>query len=108
MCDIGKAVSRAFTAPGTGGAEAALIQQSAALAEQQKRASDAAEKALKLQEAALKRAEAAAVPVADSESARRAAEDRIRRVTSASAFASRSAQQFFGDAPIGFRMLMGA
>jgi hypothetical protein len=114
MCDLGKAITRIFTPPGTGGAEAAQIQQQADLQNQQAQLSQATQKssqavadALAQQTAAIKESRKAALPVSDSASARAAAEDRLRKLFSGAAFSRVSGQQFFGEPPTGYRMLTG-
>lgn len=107
MCDLGQFFSRILTPPGTGGLQAQTEIEAGKLKAQQDAAKAASDTALKAQQDALARAEAAAVPVADSESARRASEDRMRRLLSAGAFGVKAGQQFLGDAPIGYRNLMG-
>ena len=114
MCDIGKAFSRAFTAPGTGGQEAAAIQQAdelkkqqADLAKQTAASSQAVATAMTAQTEAIKRARNAALPTSDSELARAAAEDRMRKLFSQGSFSRVAGQQFFGEPPTGYRMLTG-
>ena len=112
MCDF---VKRIFTPPGTGGAEAAAIQQQADQQKQQKQLADATaassaavSQALQKQTDAIEASRRAALPVSDSESARAAAEDRLRRLTAGAAFSRTAGQAFFGEPPTGYRMLTGA
>jgi len=97
---VEKAVNRAFTLPDMGqGATAATIEgQTAALRE----ANAIAEKTAKDANARLA---TAAVAPEDSESARRAAEARMRRLQQTTGFTNGT--QTFGAAPIGFRLLSG-
>lgn len=113
MCDIERAISRAFTPPGTGGAEAAQIQARAAQQEQNKLlaqanvvAKESSDAAIAMQQEAIKRASAASVPMADSESARRAMESRMRRLMIGAGAGSKGGK-LLGAAPVGYAELMG-
>ena len=92
-----KTVERAVTPPDNG-MSAALASQTAAM-------QTANDIALKSAKDANTLATAASLPPQDSESAKRAAEDRMRRLISSSGFTQGA--QTFGGAPIGFRMLSG-
>lgn len=83
-----------FEGPDTGGMEAAMQEQA-----------DAQMKALKLQEDAIAQAKAAAIPAEDSESARRAGEERMRDLLEG---AGPGGLNLTGAAPLGYRALMGA
>lgn len=125
-----KAFTRAFTPPGTGAFEAQLEQsqidaqrvqqqlataqeqqtaqlakQTEALQEQTAIAKQSAADALDAQQKAARDAAAAATPAADSESARRASEARMRQLLAA--VNPTSAPRFFGQPPIGYRALTG-
>lgn len=108
MCDIGKAFDRAFGStvdavssffkgPDLSGVTAALNAGN-------KAAKDASERALQMQKDAMQVAAAAAMPASDSEGARRAGEDRMRKLLAASPGAGK---RFLGDAPVGYRLLTG-
>lgn len=89
MCDIAKALGRAFTPPGTGALEAQLqAQEDAASA-----SSDAASKALTDAIDATKRA---AVPAIDNPSARAASMTQIQKL-----LASQGNAWSFGNSPVG-------
>lgn len=92
-----KFITRAVTPPDNG--------RSAELAAQTKAMQNANDIAIKSAKDAAALAAAASTPAEDSESARRAAEDRMRRLTQSSGFTSGAAT--FGAAPIGFRLLSG-
>jgi hypothetical protein len=81
-----------------------LTEQTTSLLASNKTASAAATEALTAQTTALKQQQAAAKPVRDSESARLAAEARMRKLLAATA----GAGQKFGAAPLGYRTLTGA
>jgi len=114
MCNIGKAFERIVTVPGTGGAEAAQIQQQGEqqkqtqlLAQQQQASTAAITEAMQAQTKAVEAARKAALPVSDSASAREAAEERMRRLMSGASFSKTSGAQFFGEPPTGYKMLTG-
>lgn len=107
MCDLGNMFSRMFTPPGTGGREAALKAQTDALNRQTAIAEQSAKDALAAQKDATARAEAASVPAVDSESARRAGEDRMRRLLFSSTGVTPGANTL-GAPPLGFRALTGS
>jgi hypothetical protein len=82
--------------PGGGSNDAAAQ----ALAEQTKLQKEA----LQLQKQAIAQEKAAAIPEEDSESGRRAAEDRMRKLLENS---GAPGMHRTGDAPVGYRMLTG-
>lgn len=100
MCDIGKAISRMFTPPGTGALEAQLEGQQMAA----NTASDAATRALTDAIAATQKA---SIPPIDDPSARAAGLDRMRAVMGMQGAAS----SFMGTptaAPtVGTKVLLG-
>lgn len=107
MCDIGKFFKSIFS-PGSDAVDKALATQTDILRQQADVSSKAAADALAAQQTALKQAQAAAVPLIDSESARRASEDRMRKLQSLDAFGVKADAQFTGAPPVGYRMLTGA
>jgi len=96
-----KAAERAFTMPDNGqsATAAAITDQTAALRE----ANDIATQAAK---DANSRVAAVSISSADSESARRAAEARMRRLRESSGFTAGA--QAFGAGPVGYRLLSGS
>lgn len=97
---VSRAIERAVTPPDNGATATASAIQSQTEALQQ-----ANEIAIQANKDANARVAAVSVSPADSESARRAAEDRIRRITQSSGFTSGT--QTFGAGPIGYRTLSG-
>ena len=94
MCNIAKALARAFTPPGTGGFEA---QQEAAVQDAQQAAN-----------VAIKDANAASLPVLDNPSAIAANQDQVRKL-----LAQNGAAWSFGGTPtiappVATRQLLGA
>jgi hypothetical protein len=87
MCDIGKALSRAFTPPGTGGLEAQLTASENA-------ATTAATNADNALTTAINNATAASLPAADDPSAYAAAQSQMRTL-----MAQQGAAWSFGKTP---------
>jgi hypothetical protein len=101
MCNIGEALSRAFTPAGTGALEAQL-------AGQQQAATNAAATATDALTAAIKQTTQAAVPVADNPSARAASLTEMQRI-----MAAQGNTWSFGNTPtamplVATKQLMGA
>jgi hypothetical protein len=94
MCDIGNAIGRIFTAPGTGGQEAAVQA--------------ASEDALNAQRRAKSAADTAAAGPASSEAARQAMEARLRLLLAATGGASTFAGGPIGPPSAGTKMLTGS
>lgn len=97
MCDF---IKRMFTAPGTGAMDAVMASMASNMGKQ----NELQDRVLQQQKDAAAAAAAAMTPVADSESARQAAESRQRKLIAASP--GRGAAKT-GDAPLGYRFLMG-
>jgi len=100
MCDVGKAISRAVTPPGTGAREAAAEQAQAEAAAALHRATDEQAKALKM-------VRAATVPPEDNESAVAAADARLRRMIAGGGGSNRGVRTL-GAAPVGYQLLTGS
>lgn len=92
-------VENFFKGPDLSGITDALNKQSAATLE-------ASNRALQMQKDALAAATAAATPVQDSESARVAGEDRMRKLLAANGGAN-TGNPLLGTPPVGYRMLTG-
>lgn len=86
--------------------QAAIDAQTQATKEATAQAKAAADAALKAQKDASLIAQAAAVPTADSESARAASDARKRKLLGGSSFGI-GLPNTFGEAPTGFRVLAG-
>lgn len=95
---VNKAITRAVTPPDNG--------MSAALAAQTGALESANDIAIKSARDANALATAASLPPQDSESSRRAAEGRIRKLREGSGFTAGA--QTFGAGPIGYRLLAGS
>lgn len=99
--------SLGFHDPPAANLNPAIDAQTAALAAQTASAKASADAALKAQTDANLIAAAAAVPQADSESARAAADDQRRKLTTGSSFGIGLPSQL-GAPPVGFRLLSGS
>lgn len=108
MCNLHTFISRAFggATPDTGPQNALIAAQTDALNKQTALAQQSADAALAFQKDATARATAASVPAIDSEGARRAGEDRMRRLLFGSTGVTTGAS-FLGSPPLGFRALTG-
>jgi hypothetical protein len=113
--NIGNALSRAFTPPGTGGTQALMAQQNqlaqdtlAFAKDSQAQAKAASDAALADQRLANDKATAASIPAVDSEAARLAADARLRKLLSAGASGVKVGLKNLGDAPVGYRTATGA
>lgn len=91
-------VENFFKGPDLSGVTAALTAQTAATTE-------ASNRALQLQKDALAASTAAATPVQDSESARQAGEDKMRKLLAQNG--PTTGNTTLGSAPVGYRMLTG-
>lgn len=110
MCNINSFLSHAFTLPNQGqqaNIGPQLAAQTDALNRQTAVVQASADAALAAQKDATTRAVAASTPAIDSESARRAGEDRMRRLLFGSTGVTTGAA-FLGAPPLGFRALTGS
>lgn len=86
---------------------AAVTQQAAESAAAAKAQAEASARALELQKTAMANASAAATPVIDSESARSAGEERMRKLLAANGGNAGTGIALTGMPPVGYRMLTG-
>lgn len=107
MCDLSSFFEHALSPPGSGGRDALLAQQTDALNRQTALAQQSADAALAAQKQATAQATAASMPAIDSESARRAGQDRMRRLLLGSTGVDTGTSSL-GAPPLGFRTLMGS
>lgn len=94
-----------FKGPDLSGVTAAINTQAAATTAAAQSQADTAGRALDLQKTAMANATAAAMPVQDSESARVAGEDRMRKLIAQNG--PTAGNPLLGVPPVGYRMLTG-
>lgn len=101
MCDVGKALSRAFTPPGTGALEAELEQQ-------QQAATSATNTAINALNQAITDATKASVPAIDNPSALAANRTQMAQMLAAQGSAWSFGNTPAGAPPVATKVLLGA